>query len=636
MADQANDEKRRDFWKTLLAMGFDPDEVCTGTYSGIGLDMQVFQRGIYHMKASELIFHFLLTHLDPVRFKREFFDAWPIADPRQARDFRAHVFKWLDEIRRESAENQDGRWPPDTPVRRSYMDESKGLRFEQVLWALTSFVAHALLRNGSGMWAKYLKHPMLVSAGGDMNREMTESVAQALSGCRARYARRMRDRMRAQEMWKSTELELREQIEDADKKRSCVHEAYRTLRMKMGLIESTTVVPEVDASAEDIERALGIMVDETKRLWSNSAGWIEKNKSTIDLVDAVMEKRANSVKLDGHKHVRLAPPPQLAAEWAGWLADHKATPFRGADIDLQVVARMASTCVGALRRSLSLSDGRLSLEDEESITNGDGTSRALFGADRTGDRIQQLDQALDEQESRIERLKRVRAQLAEQQCRAERIVWEKRSGCADDDYDANSVVSVAATPTTHNAAASRGTLQVGNLAAAISRFAIGSSPQERTPASFAKCSRNLDSACKDNAVVRRRRKAVQQLHDLWGNCKDSDRDNSSPPAADSGNLEKILASAWPGLANSAEKAGAPPRLSLMSFMSDSSTATLSNGASRKRTYGSIAENNARPSSSNDVGDTGYRRIKRQASSQADDEFGERMLVDEGVPEFLVQ
>ncbi|KAJ1787264.1 hypothetical protein LPJ59_005764 [Coemansia sp. RSA 2399] len=626
MADQANDERRRDFWQTLLAMGFNPDEACTGTYSGIGLDTQVFQRGIYHTKAAELIFHFLLTHLDSARFKREFFDAWPIADPRQARDFRAHVFKWLDEVRRDSAEKQDRRWPLDTPVRRSYIDESKGLRFEQVLWALTSFVAHALLCNGSGAWSTYLKRPMIaVSSGDDMDREMTEVVAQALSGCRARYARRMRDRLRAQEIWQAAECELRERIEDADTKRGCVHEAYRTLRMKMGHIESVAAVPEVDASVEDLEGALGIMVDETKRLWGESAGWIEKNKSTIDLVDAVMDKRANSVKLDGHKQVRLAPPPQLAADWAKWLADHKATPFRGADIDLQVVARMASACVGALRHSLS-SDGRLTLENDN-----DNASDAPFGVDRAGERIQQLDQALDEQESRIERLKRVRAQLAEQQCKAERIVWGKRSGCVGDEQDGNSVVSVAATPTAHNGTTGRGTtlLQVGNLAAAISRFAIGSSPQSQTPtAAMAQCTMKTDSACKSNAAVRirRRRKAVQQLQDLW------DDDNGS--LADSGHAGRILTSAWPGLANGTDKAGAP-RLSLISFMSDSSAATLSSGGSRKRTYESLAEK-TRPSNFNDVGDMDYRRIKRQASSQADDEFGERMLVDEGVPEFLVQ
>ncbi|KAJ2559126.1 hypothetical protein EV175_000484 [Coemansia sp. RSA 1933] len=616
-------------------MGFNPDDVCTGTYSGIGLDTQVFQRGIYHTKAAELIFHFLLMRLDSVRFKREFFDVWPIADPKQAREFRGHVFKWLEEIRRESTETRDRRWPLDTPVRRSYIDESKGVRFEQVLWALTSFVAHALLRNGSGAWSKYLKHQMVVNSAGDMDRDMAETVSKALGGCRARYARRMRDRMRAQETWKETQRELQKQIGDADAQRSCAHEAYRTLRMKMGSVKGgAAIIPGVDASVEDIEGALGAMVDETKRLWSRSAGWIEENQRAIGLVDAVMEKRANSVRLDGHKHVRLAPPPQLAAEWARWLAEQRATPFRGADIDLPVVVRMASACVGALRRSLS-PDGRLTLENSNAAAGGGGC--ALLGEDRAGERIRQLDQLLEEQESRIERLKRVREQLAEQQCKAERIVWESRSGCVGNEQDGNGVVSlVAATPTAAN--------NVGHLAAAISRFAIGpsSSPeQQRTPtAAFARCTMKEkgDSACKrSSAAARRRRTVVRQLQDLW--------DDSSLTAPDSDDTfaERILASAWPpGLASSVvDRAGggggAAPRLSLMSVASDSSMATLSSGGSRKRAYRSIAEQTHRPANFNDSGDAGFRRIKRQASSQADDnEFDERMLVDEGIPEFLVQ
>ncbi|KAJ1746599.1 hypothetical protein LPJ69_006438, partial [Coemansia sp. RSA 1752] len=102
MADPTIDTQRNEFWQTLLAMGFDPTTAASGTYSGIVLDARVFEHGVYHMKAFELILHFLFSHLDSTRFKREFFDSWPIGDARQAREFRSHAFKWLDELRRES------------------------------------------------------------------------------------------------------------------------------------------------------------------------------------------------------------------------------------------------------------------------------------------------------------------------------------------------------------------------------------------------------------------------------------------------------------------------------------------------------------------------------------------------------
>ncbi|KAJ2660487.1 hypothetical protein IWW48_002951 [Coemansia sp. RSA 1200] len=672
MADQENEERRREFWQTLLAMGFEPDKACTGTYSAIKLDSQVFQRGIYHTKAAELVFHFLLTQLDPTRFKREFFDAWPIADPRQARDFRAHVFKWLDELRRDSNEAQEGdaRWPTDVPVRRSYIDECKGPRFEQILWALALFVAHSLLRHGSGAWSAYLKHPMIVvSAGSGMDREETDSVARALDGCRARYARRIRDRMRAQETWQATERELRERIDNIRTKRSRTHEEYRALRMKVSQIESTAIIPEADSSAEAVERALGILVDSTKRLWSESAGWVEGNKSTVGLVDAVMEKRANSVRLDGHKHVRLAPPPQLATEWTSWLAEHNITPFRGSStIDLQAVARMASVSAGALWRSLASDGGHLSLLDGGSrMADTDAPPGMWVGA---GERIEQLDNALIEQESRIERLKRIKAQLGEQQCKAERIVRERRSDCIDGGRSETGAAAdlVAETPTApHNGplrdagSSGSGTLvQVGHLAAAIGRFAIGSSPplqhkqhpyqhQNATPSgvrtngsgSMMMTSPHTRNGNVTPTMRRRRREAVmQQLSDLWDNNADKGREEE--PLADTTNeyLDKILApSAWPSElpSSSARKATTASRLSLMSFMTDNNATMLSGSSSRKRTYGSIMRTAYPGSNRNDeAGDLGYRRIKRQASSQADDEFDQSMLVDEGVPDFLVQ
>ncbi|KAJ1989723.1 hypothetical protein GGI25_004749 [Coemansia spiralis] len=625
MADQSEDEQRRDFWQTLLAMGFDPQTSCTGTYSGIGLDAHVFQRGIYHMKAAELIFHFLFTKLDSARFKREFFDSWPIADPRQARDFRAHAFKWLEEIRRDSVEKQDGRWPVEVPVRRSYIDECKGMRFEEVLWSLARFVAHTLLC-ANGAWAKYLKHPMIIHTSGAVDRGMANSIAHALNNSRTRYARRLRDRLRAQETWRQTESELKEQIDATNNKRNRVHEAYRILRMKMGHAEGASNVPEVDASVQNVERTLGLLVDEAKRLWDESAGWVEKNKHSIDMVDAIIEQRANAVKLDGNRHVRLAPPPQLAADWARWLAENKATPFRGADIDLQVVARMAGACVGALRRSISSPEGTLALEG--TAANAVAEDLPIFNADAVASRVQQLDEVLGEQETRIERLKRARMQLMEQRDRAERIVREQQASRRVSNKSEYAATDSVATPKQHTA----GGVQVGHLAAAISRFAIRSSPQEKPDASGKKTTTSKQHSGRrdgssvaelDNACKRTRMRTMRQLHDLWDS-----------PAGSEKYPEQVASSAWPGLAGSAMPSN---RLSLMSFMSDNSSANKSMllSGSRKRTFGSVTEQTL-VSDVDDLSNVGQRSLKRRAFARDhSNDHDESMLVDEGVPEFLV-
>ncbi|KAJ2857415.1 hypothetical protein J3B02_001011 [Coemansia erecta] len=380
--------KRQEFWKTVLAMGFDPKEACTGSYSGVRLDAQVFETCIFHTKAAELLLHFFFKQLDATRLRRDFFDCWPIGDPRQARDFRAHAFKWLDEMRRDSVENQDGRWPPEIPVRRSFIDESRGLRFESILWTLARITAVTLLE---GSWKQHIKHPL-----GNADARMVRA-------CRERYARRTRDRLLAQKQWAQTQNDLLDVIEQTRRKREKTYDAYRACRRQIVRIANA---PPIDASPEEVSVALKTMAAEAAALWEGSYGWIEKNAALIDTVDAVMERRANGTRLDGRRHVRLAPPPQMAAQWTRWMDAERVQPFRGAAVDLQAVARMATACVGALRGALA------SQTENEPLING-SDSQAIDALPQVAVDLHSIETAVAEQEARIERLRRLRSHLAE-------------------------------------------------------------------------------------------------------------------------------------------------------------------------------------------------------------------------------
>ncbi|KAJ1818718.1 hypothetical protein LPJ75_001369 [Coemansia sp. RSA 2598] len=382
--------KRQEFWKTVLAMGFDPKESCTGSYSGVRLDAQVFETCIFHTKAAELLLHFLFKQLDAVRLRRDFFDCWPIGDPRQARDFRAHAFKWLDEMRRESVEAQDGRWPPEIPVRRSFIDESRGLRFESILWTLARITAVTLLE---GPWRQHIKHPL------------GSADARVVRACRERYARRTRDRLLAQKQWAQTQSELLGAIELTRRRREKTHDAYRACRRQISRIAQA---PPVDASPEEVAQCLGAQAAEAAALWEGSAGWIEKNAELIGTVDAVLERRANGTRLDGRKHVRLAPPPQMAAQWSRWMEAERVRPFRGATVDLQAVARMAAACVGALRGALA------SQKDVEPRLSGDDSTADAGVLPQVAVDLRDIEAALVEQQARIERLRRLRSHLTEQ------------------------------------------------------------------------------------------------------------------------------------------------------------------------------------------------------------------------------
>ncbi|KAJ2491058.1 hypothetical protein IWW37_002615 [Coemansia sp. RSA 2050] len=476
-----DDGRRRGFWQTLLAMGFQGQAACTGTYSGVELDWRVFERGIYHTKAAELILYFLLGRVDSTRLRREFFDCWPIGSPQQAREFRAKAFRWLDEIR------HDGAWPADVPVRRSYVDECRGVRFEAVLWTLAGVAARAMLRE--------LGRPLAGGPTGPM-----------LDRCRARYGRCTRDRQQAVEQWRVAEEALRRQIALAESGRERAHSEYRACRRRLAAACPAADVPDVDAPVAEVEQLMAALVEQAKRLWGDCAGWVELEKETVDMVESVIECRANGVRLDMRRDVRLAPAPAMADKWARWLdRDGGLAPFRGADVSLHAVARMAGACVGALRRSMGPAGTEHLLLD----STGSADAELELGEGR----VKQLDSAIEAQNARLARLRRLRAQLADQRALVGRQVGRPhcRGGGAE-------------------------------VAEALRECA----------------GRRVDGSGVSGAAEACR---ATRLADVWDDLLAGD----GPPSG-------VVGSAWPGSSHALAQAGVP-RLSL-SFMSDAAGSSL--------------------------------------------------------------
>ncbi|KAJ2741446.1 hypothetical protein GGI20_005186 [Coemansia sp. BCRC 34301] len=381
-----SDWRRKEFWQTLLAMGFQAQASCTGAYSGVILDWRVFERGTFHTRAAELILYFLFGHIDSARVRRDFFDCWPIGSPQQAREFRGRAFKWLDEMRRASSDSAR----IDVAVRRSDVDECRGVRFEAVLWALAGVAARAQLRS-------LARRPLDADAA-------PEDVALALQRCRARYGRNTRDRRLAIGQWRDADAALRRLIGAAEDGRDRVHAQFRAERRRAGGMDD---VPGVDEPAAGVERRLAARVAQASRLWGDCAAWVEGMQGAVEAVEKVADRRANGVRLEA-RHVRLAPAPAMADAWARWLAlPGRPAPFRGADVSLHAVAAMAGACVGALRNSLDSAPVELDSAPHEPLTPlGD-----------VAERMRVLDSAIGAQDVRLARLRRLRAQLIDQRAK---------------------------------------------------------------------------------------------------------------------------------------------------------------------------------------------------------------------------
>ena len=65
---------------------------------------------------------------------------WPVVDKStQPKEFRNQAFKWLEQLKK------DGLLPVDVPLRRSYLDEGRGERYEKLLLMFSSMVMRAQL-----------------------------------------------------------------------------------------------------------------------------------------------------------------------------------------------------------------------------------------------------------------------------------------------------------------------------------------------------------------------------------------------------------------------------------------------------------------------------------------------------------
>ncbi|KAI9092454.1 HAUS augmin-like complex subunit 6 N-terminus-domain-containing protein [Phlyctochytrium arcticum] len=123
-------------WGNLLLLGFSP-----GGYPGVELHKDMFAGHIGASKAMTIVVYFLFQVIDPVVAKERFSSCWPVVDRIQGRDFRTVTFRWLEALKKE------GRLPPDTSIRRSYLDECRGDRFERLVLALSNLALKAHLQH---------------------------------------------------------------------------------------------------------------------------------------------------------------------------------------------------------------------------------------------------------------------------------------------------------------------------------------------------------------------------------------------------------------------------------------------------------------------------------------------------------
>ncbi|KAJ1980966.1 hypothetical protein H4R34_002251, partial [Dimargaris verticillata] len=163
--------ERRQWFTTLKLLGFDAQRLCVGPYTGILVHADVFCQGHHHLKAAELVLKFFFDQLHPSQAREAFAGCYPACDPRQTREFRNVAFKWLEQLRKESAAPDSPHialstqtlpiihpaltFPYTLPVRRTHLDECRGPRFESLLFYFSRHVLVTVLVRDFGWYSSY-------------------------------------------------------------------------------------------------------------------------------------------------------------------------------------------------------------------------------------------------------------------------------------------------------------------------------------------------------------------------------------------------------------------------------------------------------------------------------------------------
>ncbi|KAJ1918285.1 hypothetical protein H4219_002682 [Mycoemilia scoparia] len=270
-----------------------------------------------------------------------FCNCWPICEPRQSRDFRASTTKWLEQIRKDSIESEKGRWPKTVPVRRSYLDECRGERFENIIWALGTMTAeHVLITE----LKQYLSEkPMLPNIYDDLDNDTLISLNALCSQIKANYSVMTERRELAKKKWIDIKGDMDElnnrlvkDIEDTDTE-------IRDMRKKNA---TAGAVLSQNATLEEVTDQRESLADDSRRLWKNTSGWIESNKYHVEMVDAAMSDKSNAVQLKGSKNVFVAPPQSMSSEWSNWFTREGLAPYQGTKPNLEVtIGRESQTQV---------------------------------------------------------------------------------------------------------------------------------------------------------------------------------------------------------------------------------------------------------------------------------------------------
>ncbi|ORY02982.1 hypothetical protein K493DRAFT_297630 [Basidiobolus meristosporus CBS 931.73] len=346
------EQKRGIFYSNLLLLEFTPDILAQEKFT-IHKDMfaasGVVGKPPAGPKVTEKVLWFLFDKLDREETRKRFKESWPVEDRKQARDFRNVAFKWLEQLKK------DGLICVGYPVRRSYLDEGRGERFENILFSLSNHILRTVMEKDAKL------RPKSKSALGSSTNISISNLAPSVSSINSDALRRLgtdtlkktlkhhikkqidtflsnaQERVKIQEHWSENSRSLTASFEEI------VTEQEELNKLKLRLSQKD--IQPVLSIESPLAKSEKVRVQQARDSWEKSIGWIEENYKQMESINNMLTNFESKPRLEGSLSAFNLPTPvfQLLEEDVRNLNPYfqnNVNPFKDRRLDLIAMMKL--------------------------------------------------------------------------------------------------------------------------------------------------------------------------------------------------------------------------------------------------------------------------------------------------------
>ncbi|RKP11011.1 HAUS augmin-like complex subunit 6 N-terminus-domain-containing protein [Thamnocephalis sphaerospora] len=294
----------RDILFTNLALlGLYECTVLPDAYSGVELGRSMFTGASPNTKGLEVVLWFLLSRLDE-RLASEA----SLTRVKQSRDFVTVAFKWLEQLKKE------GRLWTSVAFRKSYLEDCRGEKLEQILCALSSHVLDVVAEREFPAAFQVKSTENAATVDDTLQREMEHFVAEAA------FRGRVTDRL-------------------AQAGAFIEKEAARLESRETELLRRKRKLEQIDLSAVASEASEQLdKVSELRKRWRAFDDWAAVHLAEHDLLQEPLEGRARRV-LDGAA-LRVGLSGEQLRAWEARWRQYEISLVHDGKIDLASLVRL--------------------------------------------------------------------------------------------------------------------------------------------------------------------------------------------------------------------------------------------------------------------------------------------------------